>query len=453
MPLTLSSETLARIASKLPADRPAENLRIITAYGSIQATTDGLTPTEQALIAAETARLDTAGGPPMLTNGAPTIMRIVAWLGHEGKNDNDLAFVADELGPAADRIREPNFLLMDFNHSAVLPFSFDQKAIGVWYRAEKRWDPKAKNGQGAYGILAFGIMWAWAFPDYANNMLADQEREGVLKFSMACLPETVEFARDQDGPFEIAHNPVFLTLSALDVTPADKDALGLGKEGSDDPQLEQQLTTKLIAASHDEPEARTPLPALAAQALTEDQMDELQKEINTLKEQLAAAVSRIDALTAAETEVKTLTAEVESLKSQLTEVETTKDALVAEAQQLRESADQLNTELTAAREQLDAVAAKEAAEAKTARYATRLAELPESYVAALEKRTADEQAAFERKWTDASDEDFADFKKEIEFAFSNLRVSYVDISRREGRLPVGGGSQDDISDMLSSIKR
>jgi hypothetical protein len=449
---TIPPDIAARIAARLPENRTVDNLRIVTAQGAIVPQAE-LTDAERALAVAKLAsELETAGGPPMLTNGTPTIMRIVAWLAHDGINKNRLAFVADDFGAAADQIREPNFLVMDFNHSAVLPFSFDQKAIGVWYRAEKRWDPKANEGRGAYGILASGIMWAWAFPDYANTMLAEQERNGHLDFSMACLPTSLTLAHDANGAYEIAHQPVFLTLSALDVAPADVDAIGRGVEGSNDPALEQQLTQQLTGTSHTmmqaASETRPPVD------MTEEEMDELKEQIAALTAQLEAANAALASLTATEERVTVLASENEALKTQIAELTTAKSALETTAAALKQEAESLNEKLTAAEGQLAEIAAKTEAETKVTRYEARLAELPEAYRTALAERAEDDQARFAKKWTEATDDEWSEFKSEIEFAFSKVKLSYRDRSQREGSLPTGGTTDsDDVAALVSQIKK
>jgi hypothetical protein len=163
---------------------------------------------------------------PMVTDGEPTKLLVTAWMVHEGKNNNNLVFRAEDLEAAAAKLTSPNLLPMDWNHSAVIPKEGVAKAIGVWYSAEAKMDETAYEGRGAFGIEAKGVVWAWAFPEYANEMLAAQRERGYIEFSMACIPLDVERGRDQNGPYEIAIEPVFFTLSALNVPPGDPDAKG-----------------------------------------------------------------------------------------------------------------------------------------------------------------------------------------------------------------------------------
>lgn len=195
------------------------------------------------------SRVEEAGGPPLITDGHPTIARVVAWLCHEGVNRNGLCFVKEELPAAAAKIQAPNLLPMDFNHSATASIDADvQRAIGVWYQAEYAFDPQACDGKGAWGILATGMMWAWMNPDYANQLLLDQERLGAVRFSMACIPGSSEYLENPETPgmqMEIAHNPIFFTLSALNIPGADPDAVGIVSEGDLRPDLENMIREHL----------------------------------------------------------------------------------------------------------------------------------------------------------------------------------------------------------------
>lgn len=163
---------------------------------------------------------------PKVTNGEPTKLKVSTWMCHAGRNNNGLIFREEDLAPAAAKIAAPNLLPMDWNHSAVVEQVDVPKAVGVWYAAEARWNPEAKNGKGAVGIWAEGVIWAWAFPDKAAQMIAMQEQRGFVEFSMACIPARTMVGRDAEGSYEIAIEPVFFTHSALDMPPADMDAKG-----------------------------------------------------------------------------------------------------------------------------------------------------------------------------------------------------------------------------------
>jgi hypothetical protein len=121
--------------------------------------------------------------------------------------------------------------------------------IGVWTKLDYAFDQKAVDGQGAWGILAEGVMFAWAYPEIADQMLAEQGRNETVDFSMACIPSSVEFGEIDGKRAAILHNPIFFTLSALDVPPGDKDAVGVVKEGDDSENVEQNLKQQLTGAS------------------------------------------------------------------------------------------------------------------------------------------------------------------------------------------------------------
>jgi len=199
-----------------------ERVRFITARATVQELTPG--DTEEARVA---QAMKTSMFMPMVTDGEPTKLLVTAWMVHEGKNNNNLVFRVEDLAPAAEKLAAPNFLPMDWNHSAVVPQDGVSKAIGVWYAAEAKQDDAAYEGRGALGIEAKGVVWAWAFPEYAEEMLRIQREKGYIEFSMACIPTNVERGRDQNGAYEIAIEPVFFTLSALNVPPGDPDAKGL----------------------------------------------------------------------------------------------------------------------------------------------------------------------------------------------------------------------------------
>lgn len=198
--------------------------------------------------------MQTAAWMPMVTGGEPTKLLVTAWLAHEGVNANRLSFRAEDLAPAAAKIAPPNVLPMDWNHSAVIPQYDLPKAIGVWYAAEAKWNPDAKDGQGAQGIEARGVVWAWAFPEMATEMLAMQQARGYVEFSMACIPTSTVSGRDSIGLYEVAIDPVFFTLSALNVPPADADAKGAValSEGSEEAAGVAQAAELLAASAEDE---------------------------------------------------------------------------------------------------------------------------------------------------------------------------------------------------------
>lgn len=224
-----------------------DRIRFITARATVQEMTGA---------AADDAVLEqamrSAAYMPMVTDGEPTKLLVTAWMVHEGKNNNNLVFRPEDLEPAAAKLASPNLLPMDWNHSAVIQSEGVPKAIGVWYSAEALYDEAAYEGRGALGIQAKGVVWAWAFPEYANEMLKIQRERGFIEFSMACIPSVVERGRDQNGAFEIAIDPVFFTLSALNVPPGDPDAKGMIENVEDVSQPKEPEWWETLAASAEE---------------------------------------------------------------------------------------------------------------------------------------------------------------------------------------------------------
>jgi hypothetical protein len=439
----------------------------------------------------------------MLTDGKPTITRIVAWLAHEGINKNRLAFVRDDLAQACAKIGEPDFLPMDFNHSAITGFGWDQKAIGVWYRAEMAQDPEAND---AWGILATGMMWSWLNPEIADRLLAEQSRNGRMDFSMACICGTVTPKSDADGPFEEAGNTVFFTLSALDVPPADPNATGKGVEGSTDPNLEADLRKELKGGSVTPPSelARaasaapsTPPAPAAPSAPNGGKMDELLAQLKTLTEQatkladanlkqsllevletkISEVSSKIEAKTARETEVEAQlaakTAEVETLKAELLTVQSTvaelekkpsadevdaklaeanvaKDAAVTQLEQANAEIERLAAELATAKASLGEFQAAEAQKEVESKLASRIAELPEAYRTAFEARSEDEQTKAKARWSEMSDEQWTAFKADI--GMIPMAKSYLARSLDEGRLPTSAPAKHNAKSRLSQYK-
>lgn len=247
------------------SDVSGQQVRFITARAVVEEITQ-TTPDDAVIQRA----MQTAAYVPMVTDGEPTKLLVTAWMVHEGKNNNNLVFRSEDLEAAAKKIAPPNFLPMDWNHSAVIPAEGVPKAIGVWYSAEARFDPMAYEGRGAEGIQAKGVVWAWAFPEHAAEMMKIQQERGFIEFSMACIPAKTERGRDQNGAYEVAIEPVFFTLSALNVPPGDPDAKGKIENPEDMPVViepEKEWWEVEAAQLQDEPRFDD-LEVSAAQAVT-----------------------------------------------------------------------------------------------------------------------------------------------------------------------------------------
>lgn len=473
----LSAELKIALEARLPAGLTLANLRSaearVVSIESVAVASAGI-----AKLAMERA------GPPMITDGKPTILRVVAWLAHEGINNNRLAFVKADLVQAAAKIVAPNFLPMDFNHSAVGGGFGDapQKAIGVWYEASVQEDPETKTP----GILATGMMWAWLNPTLATKLLAEQARKGRMDFSMACICGQVTRASNDDGPYEVAGDTTFMTLSALDVPPADAAATGLGTEASTsaDPNLENEYKKKLLEKAS---AGAVPVLVTAAEIVptstapnaadpTGAQMEEL---IAQLKE-LSAAASKlalkpdadnkviIEALQAAVDkavggvtatfgnvtlleEQNTLTLNLaKDLQAKLDTANTVIDALKAEVATANAEIARIGGEFTAATAKLTAFEAAELEKAAVAKLIARIETLPEAYREAFAKRPADEQTAAKTRWAKMTDEEWTAHLADI--GLIPVARSYLARSS-EGLLPTAGVRQDgkSISERLAAF--
>lgn len=416
--------------------------------------------------------MQTAAWMPMVTGGEPTKLLVTAWLAHEGVNANRLAFRAEDLAAAAERIAPPNVLPMDWNHSAVVPQYDLPKAIGVWYAAEAKWNPEAKDGLGAQGIEARGVVWAWAFPEMANEMLAMQQARGYVEFSMACIPTQTESARDGLGSYEIAIDPVFFTLSALNVSPADADAKGSVTMST---ETVDATVARLLAAAVVEQvkclaegsrgldhmrsvlqEAKECVKAQRAAQIKEETMDEKQNEmaqaaLEAAMEANAVLKAELEKLTEAHAAaVAELTSQLEAATARAEQAELKGEALSAELAAAVEAAAGMKLELETAQAKLAEIAAEQAKVEQAARWAERFAELPESYRAAFAKRSEEEQARFVERWTASSDEVWSEFKSDLLVGFADIKVSYLKLSEEEGKLPTGGEAVD-LGGRVSSL--
>lgn len=582
-------------AQDMPPSVDGELIRMVPVTASVRRLDmeEGLT-IEQAFKA--------AAWMPMVTDGEPTKLHVTAWLAHEGVNANRLMFRAEDLPASAAKIGGMNLLPMDWNHSAVVPQGDSPKAIGVWYAAEAKWNPEAKNGEGALGIEAQGIVWAWAFKDYANEMLELQQSRGYVEFSMACIPSSVQTGEDAQGRYEVAIEPIFFTLSALNVPPADKDAKGavhtMDQMQDEDPYDMHQLVEQAHQSSEDiyEQAMAAGLAAIEASVIREmfavgkdkktnfprpgdnkvvslrnsqwklfpldyaqdlkDNWPEIWSKggnirgnsqfkklspvakrggaVDTATEeaavrlreawvarhyedhQLAGVVAQVkwlavgsrgldhmkSVLNEAKQRVKArramhaqeeamdentqhaaaleaaleanavLKAEVErageaqeSLQAKVAEMESKLAAVAAQAEDAAITRDALQTELAAAnaqlealagdlataQEQLAAVAAEKEAAAREARWAARFAELPESYRVAFAKRSEEEQARFAERWSTASDEAWGEFKADLLVAFADPKISYLNLSQNEGKLPNSADVASDLSARVAAL--
>jgi hypothetical protein len=454
--------------------------------------------TDSVAIAAAVTK--TAGPALIGVDGKPTILRVAAWMLHtDVVNANGDYFVREEVEALAPALfRAPNFGVMDWNHAAVLGFGEDPPLMGVWYRAEFAFDQAALEGQGAWGLLVTGMMFAWLFPEQANEMIADQERNGSVRFSMATIPGSTEFRKIGDRHAAVLHNPVFFTNSALNRANADADANGLVSE---DPAtlpsvLEQRLllpnhpqlaTAGLALTNHDTNWSWTTtttaddttwitlqLPVTAAahdKELTMPGIDE--KEATALKAEKDAAEARAGELAAklelAETTITDLQGELTAahgdrdnavvasgeLQTKIDELTTARDALVTERDRLVAEAEAAATELAALQGEIETFRAEQATRQRSEVLAARLASLPEDFLAVHNARDEATRARLEEKWVAFdSDELWEEYKKHelLGYVPTQPRLAYRTRSDREGALAPGGNVTDVAAKLRAVIK-
>lgn len=447
-----------RFIKALPSGIKPEHVRIIDCIAVAQP--QDLTEQEKLVVASVT---DKASVPLINPEGKPTVMKVVAWMAHEGVNRNRQGFVKAELEALAPTLfRAPDFGVMDWNHSAVALFSDDPKLIGIWYNASFAFDEKAQK----WGIIATGMLFSWLFPEQANSLLADETRLGSMRFSMACIPDTIEISKDEKGSFEILHNPVFFTVSALDVAPADPNAVGLGSEDPD--QNVETIRQRLLNVANTKPWQK-----LLAAKMQGEPMDELIKELTEARikaEREAGAITEKfsqaeKSLTSATEALETMTSEVAALKAKAeglqasfddsaakyAELETARDAAIAERDALKEQVAALTLQVEELTKVTDQVAAEAEDTARKATLEARIAALPESYRKAHLAKPEEKRTLIEARWISKTAEEWDAFIKEdlAGFAPQDIRVSFLQRTEDEGvRLPATKGAGEDFARFL-----
>ena len=448
MPATQFSE---RFLSSLPSGVSPEDVHVISCAAVAVPVTE-LNPEEKLVVSSFTK----AGPDSMVNeNGNPTVMRVQAWMCHEGFNRNNQGFVKEELEIAAKGLfAAPNFGVMDFNHSAVMPWSDEPKVIGLWYKAEFAFDQKAEK----WGILATGMLWSWLFPEHADKLLADQARRGHMRFSMAAIAGSTELVTLAEGKHgAILHNPIFFTVSALDVPPADAHASGVGSEDTedDDDTIRQRLAQ--VAALH---------PWSAASIKQEDRMND-SEVIKQLTEDRIAAETALKAFEEAAktdaqklaTEVANLTEKVEKAAITISELETVREGLVADKETAAVRIAELEAQVAELETFKNEVESAKAAAARAELSAARVAELPETIRLIHSKKDEAIRTRIEDKWVAMSDEEWSDYKELMQYVPETkapMKVSFLDRSRTAAEilnLSTDTEDTDDLSTRAKSLLR
>jgi hypothetical protein len=328
-------------------------------------------------------------------NGRPKMLFIKAWIAHEGRNLNGDAFVAKELEARvnAGLFAPPYAGMIDYDH--------DFTARGFWYKTSYAFDERANK----WGILATGGVWAWRYPDLVEFANEQMQKQGYINVSMAAIPEVRETVVDYPNALgqqtNILHNPVFFTSAILSVPPGDPDAKGITTT-VEAAVIESQATNITREGS--------PMP------------DEIKTEIETLKATVAQLQQDNDALKIKLTEAEVNLETVTNIKAGL---ENEFGAVKAELQVYKD------------KESVENESKKVAAE--EAKFAARLAKVPDVVKKNLEKHANKDLVL--AKWKDVSDEDWTTIEQGFALAYS--APTYLVRSQEEGKLPVAHDELDD----------
>lgn len=432
------------IAAVAPEGSDLDLLRVVTCKAQVR-TADALSPDEQ-LAVADVSKQATVE--PVGSDGKPTIMRISAWMCHAlpSVNLNRLAFEGPELQNLAYTLfRGPHYGVIDWNHSAVRPSWFgentDPRMIGVWHKAEWAFDGQALDGVGAWGLLVSGVVFAWAFPEQATAMLGEQTRNGSVAVSMACLPATIEYRRDDDGEFELAHNPIFFTVSILDVPPADEDGRGAVTE---DPNISDESLRSRIAQVEEvtmedvtEVVVDAPAPVVVEpviEVVVEPAVEVIEPVVEVVVEPVVEPV--VD-----------LTAKLADTETRMLELQTVRESLKTALDTAEQTIAVLTSKIAEQEAELVAFRATAAEKERLDRLQARLAELPAEFRKTHDAREAEAKARVEARWAGLSDTEWQDTRTDL-VAYLPTKIGYAARSDLEGQ-HLGGG--DTIGTRLDSL--
>lgn len=363
--------------------------------------------------------LESAARVPPIVNGRPRMLHLDAWIVHEGGNDNGHFFIASDLKKAVDQRK-----LFEAPYGGVIDFNHDLTPIGYWYAAEYQFDSEAEK----YGIKAKGAIWAWLFPEKTDKILAQQEKNGRVDFSMSLLTPEDKMTRFIDAAgrkWTAVHEPTFVAASALDRRPADLDATGTARDEG--------------AAMHDEGTLDL---AASNENFEEDlKMDELKTLLADLKADVSedaitaivAAVEPVvrsirDDLDARNTEVETLTSRAESAEAQVKTVEASLEEKALLIETLEAQKGELEAQVAELKTVVDAVEADKKAKAFEELKASRLEQVPEAMRSRVEALPEDKMQTMITAWANLSDEDWT-------LRLEEFKV--VEQAAEATRLPIG----------------
>lgn len=387
---------------------------------------------------------NTAALKPVGDNGLPRMLKISAFIMHGGglPNNNGDAFLDADLKEAVDAglFGPPYFGMIDFNH--------DFTAYGVWYNSKFELDPAT----GTNGVLAEGAVFAWRYSEIADQMLAQQQRQGFMDVSMGCLPSWVEPGVTADGrSFDILRKPILFTTSLLTVPKGDLAARGMGTENPVEMHdLEQPLMHKTAKLAIEPHLSKADISNLMEVAMTIEELVEafrkvVAEENRAQYDEIVAAALKLPTV---QTELTTATAKIAELTTEKAAVETQLEEAKTSVQELETVKASLEGKLTDQSAELETLrafkATADAAElenAKTAKWNARLAELCKTARDAFDARDEESKTKLQSRWTEYDQEEWELLRDSLNATKFNVSNQYEDMSNKEGLLPGAGGEK------------
>lgn len=378
--------------------------------------------------------------PAPIIGGKPRMLHIAAMIVHEGTNRNGDKFLAEELSTAVN-----SSTLFADGYAGIIDIEHDFTPVGYWYKSEYTTDPKT----GTRGILAHGAVWAYLFPEVTDKILAQQQREGFVRVSMACISkkEDVAFEVDETGRLiKTMHNPVFLGATILlDASAGDLNAIGVVDE---DPVKTNESTRKgtvLKAASLgnnnnnnlEEKAMIDEIRPLLAELLGDQSgkfTDSISELIGTKIDGFKNLLDEKDVLiTEANSKVDNLTSQLDDLNTTLAEKDLTLSGL-------KEEKVTLEAELETTKAALEVFESEKAAAAVEASKAARLNDLGDGVRVRLMAKPEEIREKLLIRWANLSDEEWETVKAELSLADSP--------PASQEPLPNPGNTEKKIGDFL-----
>ena len=351
--------------------------------------------------------------PAPIIDGKPRMLHVTAFIVHEGMNRNGDRFIADELGAAVTA----NRLFAD-GYAGIIDLDHDFSPVGYWYKSEFVVDPKTNTK----GILAHGAVWSYLFPEAADRVLAQQQREGFVRVSMAAISkrEDVAFEVDQSGRLiKTMHNPVFLGATILlEADAGDLNAIGVVDE---DPLEHNEYARRAVilkAASlnkgNEHNLEETAMIEEIRPLLAELLGDQAGKFTDSISELIATKVDGFKSLLEEkDTLISAAGEKVEGLTSQLEELNTRFEETNLALSNLKQEKEDLEAKLAIANEALEAFEQEKAEAAVEAKKEQRLSQVSEGVKTRLLAKEDEVKDKILTKWASMSEEDWETTKAEL----------------------------------------